>query len=103
MPAKLMGTALGAAAIAAVALVTAQPAQARFYDPSIAAAPPAAEQIACRTVRETVRRPNGRITYRTRRVCGTTYGYGGYHSCRYVRERVVRPYGSVVYRSVRRC
>ena len=101
MPTRL-ATAWSAAAVAAVALITAHPAQARFYDPSIAAAPAQTEQVACRMVRETVRRPNGRVVYRTKRVCGNTYGFY-HHNCRYVRERVVRPNGSVVYRSIRRC
>jgi hypothetical protein len=49
-------------------------------------------------------RPNGRVVYRTKRIC-TPGWHGGWNQgrCRLVRERIHRPNGSVVYRTVRRC
>jgi hypothetical protein len=77
------------------------PAQARMMNPNLGT-PSLTEPVACRTVRERVVRPGGRVIYRTKRVCtpGVTVGGPG---CVMRRERVVRPNGSVVYRSVRRC
>lgn len=109
----------GLAALAAVLMVAAgQPASARFFDPALQAAPSAAEAVACRTVRERIVRPDGRVIHRSKRICdrsdrrdrGARLGIGGVEvrigrdrDCRTIRERVVRPNGSVVYRSVRRC
>jgi hypothetical protein len=97
---------IAAAALAVATLAFAPGASAaRFHDPALAAnAPSLMEDVACRTVRERVVRPGGRVIFRTKRVCtpgfGRPYRAGG---CRTVRERVVRPNGSVVYRSIRRC
>jgi len=96
-----------AAAAVAVAFLAAVPgaSAARFHDPALVTqAPSLVEDVACRTVRERVVRPGGRVIFRTKRICTPGFGRalrGGH--CRMVRERVVRPNGSVVYRSVRRC
>jgi hypothetical protein len=88
-------------AAAAVLLVLGAPqAQARFFDPALAASS-IVEQAACRIVRERVVRPSGAFVYRERRVCGPDFGSAP--GCRVVRERIVRPNGAVVFRSVRRC
>jgi hypothetical protein len=99
-----MPIAAAALAVASLAFVPGASA-ARFHDPALTAqAPSLMEDVACRTVRERIVRPGGRVIFRTKRVCrpgfGRTFGGG---RCRMVRERVVRPNGSVVYRSVRRC
>jgi hypothetical protein len=103
---------------AALMAATAQPASARFFDPSLKTAAPGAEQVACRTIRERVERPGGSVVFRTKRVCdhdrgpGMRVGIGGVdvrvgrgesRDCRTIRERIERPNGSVVYRKVRRC
>src|SRR5262245_26539802 len=77
------------------------PAEARMMNPNLGA-PALTEPVACRTVRERVERPGGRVIFRTKRVCtpGVTVGGPG---CVMKRERVVRPNGSVVFRQVRRC
>lgn len=95
---RMMMTAVGAAALAFAVVAAAKDAEARFYDPGLNL-PSAAETVACRTVRQRVVRPNGRVVYSTRRVCSPGWRGG----CRMVRERIVRPNGAVVYRSVRRC
>lgn len=95
---RLTLTAAGAAALALLVTTPFGAAQARFQNPALQL-PSQAEPVACRTVRERVVRPNGRVIYRTKRVC--TPGWRG--PCRIVRERVVRPNGTVVYRSIRRC
>ncbi len=111
---KFAGLGMLAAALMAA---TAQPASARFFDPSLKAAAPGAEQVACRTVRERVERPNGSVVFRTKRMCdgdgpGMRVGIGGVdvrvghgqgRDCRTIRERIERPNGSVVYRKVRKC
>jgi hypothetical protein len=83
----------------ALIVLSGQPAGARFYDPSLAATPGQAQDVACRTVRSRITTSSGRVIYRTRRVCDR-FGRG---DCRTIRERTVRPNGSVVYRTVRRC
>jgi hypothetical protein len=112
---KYAGLGVIAAALMAVSAV---PASARFFDPSLKAAAPAAEQVACRTVRERIERPNGTVVFKSKRVCdgdrgpGMRLGVGGVdvrigrgqgRDCRMIRERIERPNGSVVYRQVRRC
>ncbi|RAI40820.1 hypothetical protein [Rhodoplanes roseus] len=93
-----------AAATAVIVLVTAVPASARFFDPAVKAAEPLTEQVACRTVRERIVRPSGRVIFETRRVCSPGPAMGmGRGGCTTVRERVVRPNGAVVYKSIRRC
>ena len=96
-----------AAAAVAVALLSAVPgaSAARFHDPALGAhAPSLVEDVACRTVRERVVRPGGRVFYRTKRICTPGFGrWPGARDCRTIRERVVRPNGTVVYRTVRRC
>jgi hypothetical protein len=95
---------IAAAAITAVFLAAIPVASAaRFQDPAVVShAPLAVEDVACRTVRERVVRPNGRVIYRTKRTCSAGPGMGA-GNCRVMRERVTRPGGGVVYRSVRRC
>ena len=73
-------------------------AQARFYDPGLLETSSQTEAVACRVVRERIRRPGGAVVYSTRRICTP-----GPRSCRTIRERVVRPGGAVVYRTIRRC
>jgi hypothetical protein len=101
---RLTTCAAGLLAVSLFAVLpTSNASAARFYDPAIQA-PSLVEDVACRTVRERVVRPNGRVIYRTKRTCGPGWRgplAGG--QCRFIRERVVRPNGSVVYRSVRRC
>jgi hypothetical protein len=76
-------------------------AQARMMAPHLDA-PSLDEAVACRTVRERVVRPGGRVIYRTKRVCGRGFTTGG-PDCRVRRERIVRPNGSVVFKTIRRC
>ena len=97
-----------AAAAVAVALLSAVPgaSAARFHDPALVTqAPSLVEDIACRTVRERIVRPGGRVIYRTKRIC--TPGFGarvrGRAVAAWCANGVVRPNGSVIYRSVRRC
>jgi hypothetical protein len=94
-----------AAGLAAVSLLGFAPADsaqaARFHDPALQAPSPV-EDVACRTVRERVVRPNGSIVFRTKRNCGPGMRAFG-RQCQTVRERVVRPNGAVVYRTKRRC
>ncbi len=78
------------------------PAQARMMDPGLRA-PSLVDTVACRTIRERVERPGGRVIFRTRRECTPGPGPGVGRICRVERERVVRPNGTVVYRSIRRC
>ncbi len=104
----MLGTTLAAALAVALLTLPAGNAQAaRFYNPGLTA-PPLAETVACRTVRERVVRPSGRVVYRVKRRCGPRWSHGSHRRwgrahCRYHRARVVRPNGSVVYRTVRRC
>jgi hypothetical protein len=98
---KLLCTAIAAAALVGGILATSIPASARMADPGLKL-PSASEQIACRTVRERVRRPNGALVWRERRVC--TPGFAMHRPrCVTERQRVVRPNGTVVFKSVRRC
>jgi hypothetical protein len=98
---KLPCTAIAAAALVGGILATSIPASARMADPGLKL-PSASEQVACRIVRERVRRPNGALVWRERRVC--TPGYAMPRPrCFTERQRVVRPNGTVVFRSVRRC
>ena len=68
-------------------------------------APSITEDVACRTIRERVVRPNGSVAYRTIRRCspGPVYRDRRVDRCRTIRERIERPNGRVVYRTVRRC
>lgn len=95
---KLIGAALAAGALLAVAVPNA--AHARFLDPTLTQTPSLVEDVACRMVRERVVRPNGTVVFRNVRRC--TPGWSR-PRCRMVRERVVRPNGSVVFRTVQRC
>lgn len=112
---KLAGLGVIAATLMAA---TAQPASARFFDPSLKSTAPSAEPVACRTIRERIERPGGGVVFRTKRVCdddrgpGMRLGIGGVdvrvgrgegRDCRTIRERIERPDGSLVYRKVRRC
>lgn len=99
---RMMMTAVGAAVLAFAVTAPVKEAGARFYDPALNL-PSLAETVACRTVRQRVVRPGGRVVYTTRRVCTPGWRAGWRGGCRMVRERVVRPNGTVVYRSVRRC
>ena len=87
-----------AATIAGLGLATTD-FHARF-SPSPIDAPSLVEEAQCRTVRERIRRPNGRVVFRTSRRCGPRFGVGP--RCRTVRERVVRPKRPVVVRLMRR-
>jgi hypothetical protein len=95
---------LGALAAAAAGLgLAATEAQARF-SPAPVDAPALVEEAACRTVRERIRRPNGRVVVRTVRRCGPGIrGPAWGPRRRVVKERTVRPNGRVVVRTVRRC
>jgi hypothetical protein len=86
---------------AGLLVVAPEAAQARMMAPHLDA-PSLADTVACRTVRERVERPSGRVIYRTKRVCTPGFTTGG-PDCRVRRERIVRPNGSVVFRSIRRC
>jgi hypothetical protein len=101
---RLTLTVLGAASFFAALAASAPQAYAQFHNPALARVPSAAETAACRIVRERVVRPDGRVIYRSRRVCGPAIGRPHWRTgCRVVRERVVRPNGTVIYRSIRRC
>jgi hypothetical protein len=98
---------VNAAALVAISMLALLPTSyanaARFYDPAMQA-PSLVEDVACRTVRERVVRPNGRVIYRTKRTCDRDWRRPwASGKCRTVRERIVRPNGSVVYRTKRRC
>lgn len=98
---KFLCTAIAAAALVGGVLATSAPANARMADPGLKL-PSATEQVACRTVRERIRRPNGAVVWRERRVC--TPGFAMHRPrCFTERQRVVRPNGTVVFKSVRRC
>jgi hypothetical protein len=100
-PMKLLCTVTAAAALLGGVLAISSPASARMADPSLHV-PSAAEQVACRTVREIVRGPHGRTSWRTRTVC-TPNVVRPRPRCFTDRQRIVRPNGTVVYRSVQRC
>jgi hypothetical protein len=98
---KLLCTTIAAAALVGGVLATSAPADARMADPGLKL-PSASEQVACRTVRERIRRPSGALVWRERRVC--TPGFAMHRPrCFTERQRVVRPNGTVVFKSVRRC
>jgi hypothetical protein len=88
---------LGAMALTTFAFGSAE---ARPLPYGVAVPPGLVEPAQCRTVRERIVRPNGRVVYRTVRRCSPR---SRVESCRVVRERVVRPNGTVVFRTVRRC
>jgi hypothetical protein len=95
----LTGAVVAAVMSAAAPLAEAQP---RFFDPNLVA-PPVAEEVACRVIRERIVRPGGRVVFRERSVCSPRPVIGIPPRCAMIRERIVRPDGSVVFRSVRRC
>lgn len=112
---KFLCTVAAAAALIGGVAATSAPANARMADPGLHV-PSAVENVACRVVRERVRRPNGAIVWRERTVC--TPGFAPpivrppvvrppivrpRPRCFTERQRVVRPNGTVVYRSVQRC
>jgi hypothetical protein len=99
---KLLCTATVAAAVLGGLVAISTPANARMADPGLKL-PSAAEQVACRTVRERVRRPSGAVVWRTRRVCTPTHVVRPRPRCVTERQRIVRPNGAVVFKSVRRC
>jgi hypothetical protein len=95
--------AAGFVAAAMLTLMPSGPAQAaRFFDPGLQA-PPLAEPVACRVIRERIVRPSGRVVFVTRRDCGPVLALASAPGCQVIRERIVRPSGAVVFRSVRRC
>jgi hypothetical protein len=99
---KLVSTAAVAAALFGGVVAISAPANAITADPGLRA-PSVTEQVACRFVRERIRRPNGAVVWRDRRVC--TPGFAMYRGPRCVseRQRIVRPNGAVVFKTVRRC
>jgi hypothetical protein len=99
---KLLCTAIAAAALVGGVLATSIPANARMADPGLKL-PSASEQVTCRTVRERIRRPNGAVVWRERRVCTPGFAMDPRPRCFTERQRVVRPNGTVVFKSVRRC
>jgi hypothetical protein len=96
-----LAAAVAAALFGGVVAISA-PANAITADPGLRA-PSVTEQVACRFVRERIRRPNGAVVWRDRRVC--TPGFAMYRGPRCVseRQRIVRPNGAVVFKTVRRC
>ncbi|ETR79128.1 hypothetical protein X566_14135 [Afipia sp. P52-10] len=98
---KFICTVAAAAALLGGAVAISAPAQARMADPGLHA-PSAVEHVACRTVRERIRRPNGAVVWRTREIC--TPGFTRPRPrCFTERQRVVRPNGTVTFRTVQRC
>ncbi|HWL05324.1 MAG TPA: hypothetical protein VNQ99_10390 [Xanthobacteraceae bacterium] len=95
---NLRSTALIAAAMFGALLTAPHAAHAVVAAPGLAA-PSMLEDVQCRTVRERVRLPNGRVVHRTVRRCAPQM----HRPCRMVRERVVTPSGRVIHRTVRRC
>lgn len=101
-------TALTAVLLAGSAMMMPTVASAFPANPAIQA-PSMAEQVACRTVRERIVTPSGRVIFRSSRVC--TPGIAPIVRpivrprpvCTVVRERTVTPSGRVIVRSVRRC
>ena len=92
---RLFCTAAVAAALAGGLFASSAPASARMADPGLKL-PPASEQVACRYVRERIRRPNGAVVWRDRRVC--TPGFAMHRPrCFTERQRIVRPNGAVVF------
>jgi len=99
---KLFCTAAAVAAIVGGIATTSVPANARMVDPGLKI-PSASEQIACRTVRERIRRPNGALVWRERRICTPGFAMHPRPRCVNERQRIVRPNGAIVFKSVRRC
>lgn len=111
---KLLCTVAAAAALMGGIVATSAPANARMADPGLRV-PSAAEHVACRVVRERVRRPSGAVVWRERTVC--TPGFvppvvrpivrppivRPGPRCFTERQRIVRPNGTVVFRNVQRC
>lgn len=101
-------TVLTAVLLLGGAMVLPQTASAMTVNPAVKA-PSSLETVACRTVRERIVRPNGRVVYRSSRVC--TPGIPPVvrpivrprPACSTVRERTVTPSGRVIVRTVRRC
>jgi hypothetical protein len=91
-----------AAALFGLALAAPPQAQAMVAHPGVSA-PSAIDAVACRTVRERVVRPDGRVIYRTSRKCGPWHRPHWGRHCRVERQRVIRPSGAVVYKTIRRC
>jgi hypothetical protein len=79
------------------------PAQAAPVQGHAIAAPSLLEPVACRSVRERVVRPNGRVVYRTIRTCDRAGPRWHRGHCQVRHVRTVRPNGRVVYKTVRRC
>lgn len=94
--AALIGLGLGSG------LATPQHAEAMVANPGVSA-PVVVDQVACRTVRTRVVRPNGRVVYRTTRRCGPPHWARPHRRCVMERQRIVRPNGAVVYKRIRRC
>lgn len=99
---KVFLSAAAAAALFAGIVTAPAPANARMADPGLKL-PAATEQVACRTVRERVRRPNGAVVWRERRVCTPGFAMAPRPRCVTERQRIVRPNGAVVWQNVRRC
>lgn len=106
---KLLCTVAAAAALMGGIVATSAPANARMADPGLSV-PSAVEHVACRVVRERVRRPSGAVVWRERTVC--TPGFAPpvvrpivrpRPRCFTERQRIVRPNGTVVFRNVQRC
>lgn len=100
---KLKVAAFAFAAITSAVIAAPHRAEARMANPGLTA-PSLVEDVACRTVRERVRRPNGAVAWTTRRVCtpGPVVRRGG-PRCVIERQRIVRPNGAVIHKQVRRC
>ena len=90
------------AALLGGVVATSTPASARMADPGLKV-PQATEQVACRTVRERIRRPSGAVVWRTRRVCTPSLAWRPRPRCITERQRIVRPNGTIVFKKVRRC
>lgn len=99
-PMKFLCTVTAAAALLGGVLAISAPANARMADPSLHV-PQAAENVACRVVRDIVRGPRGTV-WRSRTVCTPTY-VRPQPRCFTDRQRIVRPNGTVVFRTVQRC
>jgi hypothetical protein len=99
---KFVSTAAVAAALFGGVLAMSAPASALPADPGLRA-PSATEQVACRTVRERIRRPGGAVVWRERRVCTPGFAMHPRPRCVTERQRIVRPSGVIVFKTVRRC
>lgn len=100
---KLKVAAFAFAAIAGALIAAPHHAEARMADPGLKA-PSLVENVACRTVRERIRRPNGALVWKTRRICTPGFNVRPRGPrCVMERQRIVRPNGAVVYKQVRRC